>query len=414
MSEDPRASEVRALASEAVSAGEALLGASLERRATWLAKAFALLQDPSTHLGRRARAQIPDSAGLSPAMVDWALGAALEPLTQEALMALVESMRAPHPRARMARPGRLCALVLSGNVFTAPARGAALPLLLGWPVIAKASSRDDVFPHLLKEALAASDYELSCAFHVVTFAGDDAPRLRALFEQADVVSAYGSDRSLQNLRSELPISTPFIAHGHGLGAAFIGPEVLANFDSAKRAAEGLAFDVAAYDQRGCMSPLVAWVTRDGNVSLRVFGEQVFEALAALQKRLPRGPLNMDLAASQVSFRGVGAMRGTLLEGDGYAVCLEDSGNLRLSPGYRNLQLVGVDGVHELPQKLAPLGVHLKTLGVAGVADHEALLDTLPARVAPRVCEVGRMQTPPLEALHDGLPAWEGLVRWTEF
>ena len=61
----------------------------------------------------------------------------------------------------------------------------------------------------------------------------------------------------------------------------------------------------------------------------------------------------------------------------------------------------------------PVPITLQTLGVAGVADKRELLSRMPARVAPRVCDVGAMQTPPLHALHDGLPAWEGLLRWAE-
>lgn len=414
MSLRPPEHNVRILTSQAVAAGEALLRTSLERRAEWLEGAFFLLRDPNSILGQRARAQIPESSGLSPQMVEWALDAALRPLSAAGFSAFARNIPEPHPRAHRVRPGRLCALVLSGNVFTAPARGAAFPLLLGWPVVAKASSHDDVFAHLLSQALSESDFELGEAFRVITFSGDDTPRLESLFEQADVVSAYGSDRSLQSMRAALSTSTQFIAHGHGLGAAFVDAEALTDLESARKVATGLALDVAAYDQRGCMSPLVAWVTRDANVSHLTFGKLVFEALGELEKRLPRGPLSMDVASSQISFRGVGAMRGTLLEGDGYAVCIENSGNLRLSPGFRNLQIVGVSGLDELTSKLQPLGVHLKTLGIAGVASLEKLLAQLPARVAPRVCEVGAMQRPALDALHDGIPAWQGLLRWAEF
>ncbi len=410
----PQEHNVRVLASQAVAAWEALNRTSLERRAEWLEAAFGVLRDPSSALGQRARKEIPASSGLSPAMVEWALDAALRPLTAESFLAWARSIPTPHPRARRARPGRLCALVLSGNVFTAPARGAAFPLLLGWPVAAKASSHDDVFAHLLSQALTQSDRELGEAFRAITFAGDDTPRLESLFEQADVVSAYGSDRSLQSMRAALSTSTQFIAHGHGLGAAFVDEVALTDVETARKVAQGLALDVAAYDQRGCMSPLVAWVRRDAGVSLRTFGQLVHQAMEQLEKRLPRGPLPMDVASSQVSFRGVGAMRGTLLEGDGFSVCIEDSGALRLSPGYRNLQIIGIAGQEELMSKLAPLGVHLKTLGVAGVASLEELALGLPPRVAPRVCEVGAMQRPGLEALHDGVPGWEGLVRWVEF
>jgi hypothetical protein len=381
--------------------------------ATWLAKAFALLADPQHLLGQRARTEIPASAGLSAPMVAWALEHALGVLTGAGLLAFERGIAKPHPTAERVRPGQLLVLVLAGNVFTASARGAALPLLLGWPVLAKASSRDDAFPRLLEGALRESDAELAQAFRVVTFPGEEEARNAVLFEQADAVSAYGSDRTLNAIRAQLGATVSFIPHGHGLGAAFIGSAALTDFTRARDAARGLALDVAAYDQRGCMSPLVAWVAHDANVSLDHFGELVHAELEALRLSLPRGPLPMASASAQLSWRGIGAIRGTLLEGDGFSVACEDAGALRLSPGYRNLQLLGIESIQDLPHKLAPLGVHLKCLGVAGVANLRSVLALLPARVAPRVCPLGSMQTPPLHALHDGVPAWEGLVRWSE-
>lgn len=424
------AASVRALATQVVAAGERLWRAGPERRAHWLADAFAMLRDPESTLGREARRRIPESSGLSEAMVDWALKSALSPLTASALGAFDQSARAPHPGARRVRPGQLCVVVLAGNVFTAAARGVGLPLLFGWPVLAKASSHDPVFAELLEAALSASDPELGAAYRSVVFARDEAlaggtplgasearsegdPRLAALFEQADAVSAYGSDRTLNALRAQLGATVTFIPHGHGLGAAFIAGPALADEESAQQAARALAFDTAAYDQRGCLSPLVAWVAQGEGVGLERFAELVHAAFDTLRTELPRGPLPLDVASAQVSWRGVGAIRGCLLEGDGFAVSCEASGPLRLSPGYRNLQLIGIEGAHALREKLAPLGVHLKCLGVSGHDDVDALIAQLPNRVAPRVCPLGSMQTPPLHALHDGVPAWEGLLRWAE-
>ena len=120
--------------------------------------------------------------------------------------------------------------------------------------------------------------------------------------------------------------------------------------------------MAAYDQRGCLSPLVVWVVDGASVGLEEFAELVFAELERLRTKLPRGTLPIDVASAQLSWRGVGAMRGRLLEGEGFSVCCEERGTLRLSPGYRNLQILGVDDASQLPAKLAPLGVHLKTLG----------------------------------------------------
>jgi hypothetical protein len=204
----------------------------------------------------------------------------------------------------------------------------------------------------------------------------------------------------------------FVAHGHGLGAAFVAGPTLTSEAQARDAARKLALDVAAYDQRGCLSPHVAWVERGSEVAPERFAELLVAELETLRLRLPRGSLSRHSASAQLSWRGVSAIRGTLLEGDGYAVAFEEGGTLRVSPGYRNIQVVAIAGIHELTAKLAPLGVHMKCLGVAGI-EPSLLLPLLPARVAPRLCQVGDMQRPPADALQDGLAPWDGLLRWVD-
>jgi hypothetical protein len=346
-------------------------------------------------------------------MVVWALHSTLDALNERALVALHASAPLPNARARLAQPGRLCVVVLAGNVFTAAARAIVVPLLFGVPVVAKAAGDDVVFVRALAKALALSDAKLARAFSHVELSSEHQERTQLLFEQADVVSVFGSDDTLNTIRAQLGATVSFIGHGHGLGAAFIGHEALQDEASARIAADALAEDVAAYDQRGCMSPLVTWVSAGQPISGQAFARFVFEALGALAKSWPRGPLPVAAAAAQLNFRGVAALRGTILEGDGFAVSYEGTAALRVAPGYRNLQVLEVNGLAQLPEKLAPLGVHLKCLGIAGVADTAALVASLPARVAPRVCLVGTMQTPKLDALQDGVPVWEGLLRYVE-
>ncbi|MET0287728.1 MAG: acyl-CoA reductase [Polyangiales bacterium] len=391
---------LRELAATLSGAGEALWEAGGERRARWLATAFAHIARADSELGREAVQVLAASSGLSEAMVRWALDTTLGPLTFETLSA-IERMP-EQPGAVRARPGRLCAVVLAGNVVTGAARAVGYPLLFGWPVLAKASSGDDALARLMEAALAESDPELADAYRVVTYASQLEALTAVLLQQADCVIAYGSDESVKTLRAQTGSTASFVGHGHGLGVAFIGRDA----DHAE-AARALALDVAAYDQRGCLSPHIAWVER-GSAE---FASRVQRELAQLAVTLPRGRMPYELAGAQLTWRGVSAMRGELFEGDGYAVSFEDDGPIRVSPGFRNLQVLGLDDVSSLPAKLAPLGVHLKSLGVAGVRDLTALARTLPAGVAPRVCALGQMQTPPPDALHDALPPWEGLLRW---
>jgi hypothetical protein len=410
MSEAER--ELRARAARASATGEALFHAGVARRAAWLAEACARLS-PRAAASAADLTRIAESAGLSLPMAQWALETTLAAYTADALTAWAESLPLPNARAVHARPGRLCVVILAGNVFTAAVRGVALPLLLGVPVLVKPSADDAAFVERLARALRESDAGLGESLQYVRFDSSDEALSGLLLAQGDAVVAYGSDSTLQTLRARLDARVGFVGHGHGLGAAFVGRAALQGEEAAREAARALAFDVAAYDQRGCMSPVAAWVQIGQPISPASFSELVFEALAALSQTLPRGPLPLDVASAQLGFRGVGSLRGRLFEGDGYAVSYEADGPLRVSPGYRNLQVLDVADETALAQRLAPLGVHLKCLGVAGTGPAGALASALPARLAPRICALGRMQMPRLDALHDGVSAWEGLVRYTE-
>jgi hypothetical protein len=405
---------LRELARQVVDAGELIARAGATRRARWLADAFSAIARPHGELGQKARDALAQSSGLSQPMIEWALEAALAPLTFEALSALEQRPRAPCAGAQRVRAGELCVVVLAGNVAIGAARAIGYPLLFGWPVLAKASSHDDALARVLELALTESDPQLARAYRAITFDSEREDSLTTvLLERADAVSVYGSDRTLSAIRAQLRASASFLGHGHGLGAAYVARRALDSLELAQHHAGCLALDVAAYDQRGCLSPHVAWVERAGAVSPERFAELVHTELLRLSERLPRGALPLSAASAQLGWRGIGAMRGVLHEGADFSVSFEESGPLRVSPGYRNLQIVAIDGLPELRTKLAPLGAHLKCLGVAGVGDHAELGALLPARVAPRMCALGQMQRPPVDALQDGLPAWEGLLRWTE-
>lgn len=402
---------LRQLASELVTQARALFDAGPERRARGLARAFALLASRDGALGESLHAELVASAGLSPAMAEWAVETAIAPLTYEALRALEARPVAPVAGAERVRPGQLCVVVLASNIAIGAARAVGFPLLFGWPVLAKTSSDDDPLARALAAALEACDPLLAAAYRVVTFDSEREPLRAVLFEQADAVSVYGSDATLNAVRAQVGATVSFIGHGNGLGAAFVGRDALCDLTHARSVARELALDVAAYDQRGCLSPHVAWVERGGAIAPARLAELLFEELALLRIPLPRGPLPHSVAAAQLGWRGVGAIRGALYEGEGFAVSFEDDGPLRISPGYRNVQVLALDDADALPSKLAPLGVHLKCLGTAGVGDPGALVRALPTRVAPRICALGTMQRPPVDALHDGLAAWDGLLRW---
>lgn len=405
---------VTALAERVAGTGAALRELGADRRVAALARAAALLADPSTGLGRQARSGLPETTGLSPEMVAWALETSLGTLTEGALCDVIgQALAAGAPRRPV--PPRLATVILAGNVFTAALNPVAFALGLGAPVVAKASSREDRFPRLLAAALEEADGEVAESFEVVTFPGGTTALETPLFAASDAVVAYGGDDTIRDLRSRVPATARLLEHGHGVGVAFVGAEALASEEAARRAADGLALDVAAYDQRGCLSPVAAWVEDGVGIDVRAFGELLGQALDGIEQRLPRGPLPSAVAAAEMQWRGVAAARGWLREGAKSSLALLEDGEAPPlgSPGWRNLTVLSCPGLESFAATVGRLGVHLKAVGVAGGADlPNCLAPLLPPPACPRISAVGTLQTPPLGVAADGaLPAVD-LLRWT--
>lgn len=372
-----------------------------------LARAWELIADPELAPGRAARELLPASTDLSLPMVAWAIATTFE---RAGARELEEAARCVQPReGTIAAPPRLAVLVLAGNVFTACVQPITFALLSRAPVLVKASSRDDVLPRLFHAALAEADPAIADACAVVSFAGGTPALEATMLSRADVVSAYGSDATLTAIRARIGASTTFVGHGSGLGAGYVS--AIADEASAREIASAFALDVAAYDQRGCLSPHAIWVERGGAIEAPAFAELLSEALGERERELPRGALTPEAAAAQLQWRGVAAARGRLFEGDGWAVSYEATSALRISPGWRNVLVLDAADRAAFAEAVLPLGAHLKVIGATG--DRLAIARALSAPLCPRICAPGMMQRPSLLSLADGLPPWHGLSRAIE-
>jgi hypothetical protein len=141
---------------------------------------------------------------------------------------------------------------------------------------------------------------------------------------------------------------------------------------------------------------------------------VHRALDALDRDLPRGPLDPAIGAAQVQWRGVAAVQGELHQGRGHAVAYSEAPGGVPGPGWRNLLVRPCQGSSALAAELAGdhalWGAHLKALGLACDPREQAELIAFLA-LCPRVCPLGRMQSPPLHAFAEGQAPLSGLVSW---
>ena len=381
-----------------------LRAATDERVVRWLERVIASLADPSSSAGREARTEIARRSGLSNLGAEWALDTTLSELRHSSLEGALHTMRRAHAGYRVT-PLRAHAIVLAANVFTACLRPIVWSLLARAPVLVKVATHDEGLAELFAIAASAIDPELGESVAVVSSAGSSAALYERLAARVDVVSAHGGDHAIAAMRAATSATTEFIAHGHGLGAIVVLRS--ARSSTLAALADAIAHDIAAYDQRGCLSPQLILVERGGELSPRDLAALVAsQGLASLAVGMPRGPLPIEIGAQQVQWRGVASSLHELFEGDGYAVSFEGGAPVRPSPGYRNIGVHAIDSVADLGALLTPYGPHLKVIAIAGGAERVVL----PSPLSPRICAVGEMQRPPLLAATDGLPPWHGLVR----
>ena len=405
MSDEPAVIRKRAKAVR--EAGGTLRSRSIKERAQWLeATAKALAED--TPLGREARETLPKETGSSDAMVAWALRTTLDTIRRDALLGLVEG--AKEVLGGRPDPISLLSVVLAGNVFTASVRGIVVPLLFGVPVLVKASSNETRFPAIMREALRRADTELATAMDLVVFPGGDIAREAAFLEFAQAVSVYGTDETVHAIEQRIDDRIPAIVHGHGVSVAYCSAWSLAP-ESIDDTTARLALDLAAYDQRGCLSPQVIYVEETPGTPVDDFATGLSGAIETVAETLPRGPLPEAVGAAQTQWRGIAEVEGTLVRGREHALAIDRSGAIRWSPGYRNATIVPVRSLDDALASMTAFVAHLKCVGT----DARTLRE-LGARLGESTSwkayatEIGTMQTPALEAPADGRPVWEGLLR----
>lgn len=369
-----------------------------------LALGAAMLADPTSPLGKQARDALPPRTQLSPEMVHWGLSTTLETVTLASLSEAREARkRALHPHRPV--PARLHAVVLASNLFTACIKPIVWSLLCQSPVALKLPSEDEGLAELFALSLLLVDEEVGQAVLPARFSRSDDALTRLLFRDADAVSIYGSDQTVQTLRTEIPVHAELLAHGHGLGAVFVGKDTPP--ETIDEALVGIASDVAAYDQRGCLSPHAIFVERGGPIEGEEFSERLAAALAPLARERPRAALSVGQSTQQVQWRRVSESLGALFEGDGYAVAFDDEGPLRGCPLARNIAVHTVRDERELERRLSPFGEHLKCLALT---DERRGGPELTPPLSPRRAVPGFMQRPTLLDLHDGRVPWQGLAR----
>lgn len=312
---------------------------------------------------------------------------------------------------------QITAGVLPTPVFTGILHG----LLAKSAQFVKCASGTSLLPRLFAHSLRDVEPKLASCLELAEWPGGTATLEAALFGEADCVAASGSDATMKALRGVLPGHVRFLAHGHRVSAGYVAREVLGPHDES-RILEAAAADVAAWDQLGCLSPHVIYVETGGVLPPEGFAARLADALARLEKTMPRGAVSTEVAAD--IFRRREFYRVRAASGDhtrcwfspdstAWSVVYETEPQFQISCQHRFVYVKAVDTVEECLRRAEPIRGQWSTVGLAaGGARTEELAQAFASWGVTRICPLGRMQLPPLTWRHDGRPVLGDLVTWT--
>jgi len=334
-------------------------------------------------------AALPDAADLTPAMVRVVLPLIAEPLDVDALVEL-------HAReARAGTPPALVAALVASNVPGLAVPAIAHACLAGAAVLVKSGRADMLSAPAYRRAIAAVDPALAATIVTAYWPGGSRAEEDAILPHADLVVATGAGATVGSLVARL--GDRVLAYGDRSSVAVLSS------DAADTEIADLAWDVARYEQRGCLSPHDVFVLGDA----RAAGERLLAALDVVAQAVPRPALATAaraahrVAIEEASFAGahIGASRG---------------GTVLFDPGSRVAELIGrrMVRVHALDHPTAFLDTFAPgTVECVGVGRDVTLdVEALRARGVARICPVGRMQRPRIDWPRGQRPALASLFR----
>jgi len=323
-------------------------------------------------------------------------------------------------RNAMAVGPALSVQIVSGSVPGVGVNAIVRSLMVKGPTLLKPGRGDVVLPVLFARALREVDPALADALAVVYWPGGDPALEAAALSRADVVTAYGSDETVRELRSRVRVTARFVAYHHRVSIGVVGREALTGTEVERTASE-VAAAIGFFDQRGCVSPQVIYVEEGGPRSPRAFAGMLASALGELETRLPGGTLDLEEAAALHQARGTAELMAAagptevIHGGDAsWTVVFEaEPGPIAACVG-RVVRVRPLADAEGLPGLLEPLGEHLQTVGVAGLGDRlEGLARAMGVVGASRVAPFSSVPFPPPWWHHDGRGPLVDLVRWVD-
>jgi hypothetical protein len=429
----PTAEEVRRIARRLRSESAGLKQRSIQDLIDILGAVGERFLDPVDPIRAEALDRLPESAQLSGPMARVVLEGMAIDWSRERLRRLVEAefggaevLDGFHERAgRTSRAygGDLTVQIVAGSVPGVGVNALLRSLLVKSPTLIKTGAGDTLLPELFERALRESDASLADSLAVLYWPGSlGLGQTTAAMSLASVAVVYGSDRTVQAIRSQAPPATRVVAYRHREAVVLVGRDALATEVGSADVAREVAGAVSMFDQRGCVCPHLVLVEEGAAVSPEAFARMLADALSDLESELPSGGGAIrDLGAvhqmrgvSEIQVASSGGFVSSGRDSASWTVVFQPAAMEGPATSGRGVRVRPVADLLNLGASLSAMGPHLQSVGVTGAG---ARLTDIAGAVgllgASRVVPIDRLAFPPAWWLHDGRGPLRELVRWVE-
>jgi hypothetical protein len=313
--------------------------------------------------------------------------------------------------------------IAAGNLPNPTLMSLSLGVLTRSAQFVKCAGGASFLPRLFAHSLYETDHKLGACMEIAEWRGGHVDLEKALFDEADCITATGGDETLAAIRARVPIKARFLGYGHRVSFGYVARGSLSSYNATK-VAQRAASDVVAWNQLGCLSPHVIYVEHGGAVSADTFAEMLAAELARREATEPRGDVPRETAATISSRRGFYEVRAAhspdtrfwhSKDSTAWTVVYEADARFQISCLNRFIYVKGASDLTHALQSADEVRGKVSTVGLAAPEEMARELAAQLARWgATRVCPLGQMQNPPLTWRHDGRPALGDLVTWTDW
>ena len=266
---------------------------------------------------------------------------------------------------------RMITHILPGNIPSISVISLVCALLVKSSSIAKISAKSSSvsFPTLFVEGLQSVDETLAQSITLTSWEHGKTQLMTDAFHRAELVILYGSDQTIETLRPHIPREARVIVHGPKVSLGIVAREEIS-----RQVAQDAAWDIALYDQHGCLSPHLYYLevpTGTPNKPLPLsavkrFAQWVSESLDKIP--LPKGPTTPEQASAIQQLRGAIPLKGGTVFASKYdlnwTVFYDPDPEFVLSPLGRTIFIKPIKALSELGNYLKPIAPYLQAVGIA--------------------------------------------------